>query len=372
MMGPSPEPDGALPMTQTLPPRRQDAPKRVLAIYNTDYDAELTAESGADVSAVEAAARAVTRAIADAGYEAELVGVEGPDVGELVARLRADPPDLVFNLCESLAGDARNELVVPALLDMLGIPYTGPGPLAIGMCLHKEHAKQILTGRGVLTPPHRILASPGDFEDPELERLAYPCLLKPAHEDASVGIHTTSVVRGVSELRRRAAELLARHRQPVLAERYIEGRELNVSLLGNPGELRVLPLHEIDFSAMPAGRPHIVSYAAKWDEGHEEYAGTVPVPLGEASPALVRVVHDTAKTAFLALGLQDFGRVDIRVDADGRAWVIDVNPNCDLSPDAGVARAAKLDGMPYSALIGRVCDIAWRRCVSDREDARAR
>ena len=347
------------------------APRRIVALYNTDYDAELTAQTGADVSAVEEAARAVTRAIGEAGYDADLFGIEGPDLGELVATLRADPPDLVFNLCESLSGDARNEIVLPAVLEMLGIPYTGPGPLAIGMCLHKEHAKQVLSARGVPTPPYRILATSSDVEAPDLGDLDYPYFLKPAHEDASVGIHVGNLVRGKEELCARAAELIARHKQPVIAERYVEGREINVTLLGNGASLRVLPLHEIDFSEMPADRPHVLSYAAKWDESHPEYAGTRPVLLEGADAALVRAVEDVAKAAFSALGLRDFGRVDIRVDEAGKPWVIDVNPNCDLSPDAGVARAARIAGMAYPELVGEVCAIAWSRYVRHREEARA-
>ena len=129
--------------------------------------------------------------------------------------------------------------------------------------------------------------------------------------------------------------------QPVLAERYVEGREINVTLLGNGAELRVLPLHEIDFAAMPADRPRIVSYAAKWDESHVDYAGTKPVPLRDATPALVAAVERVARAAWHALGLRDYGRVDLRVDATGTPWVIDVNPNPDISPDAGVARAGR-------------------------------
>jgi D-alanine-D-alanine ligase len=347
--------------TMSKPPAR--APQRVLAIYNTDYDAELIATTGADVSAVEAAARAVASGIAEAGYQAELVGIDGHDLGPLLDRLRRDPPDLVFNLCESLCGDARNELVLPALLDMLGVPYTGPGPLTLGMCLHKERAKQVLAARGVPTPPYLLLRGEADLKASELAELDFPYFLKPAHEDASVGIEASNVVRDAEALRRRAAEMLERHRQPVVAERYIDGREVNVTLLGNGDALRVLPLHEIDFSQMPAGRPHIISYAAKWDESHDEYAGTLPVPLRGADPELEEAITEAAQAAFSALELRDFGRVDIRVDGQGRPWVIDVNPNCDLSPDAGVARAAARAGARYPQLVGEVCEIAWRRYV---------
>jgi D-alanine-D-alanine ligase len=147
----------------------------------------------------------------------------------------------------------------------------------------------------------------------------------------------------------------------VLAERYVDGRELNVTLIGNAPDLRVLPLHEIDFAAMPPDRPRIVSYAAKWDERHVDYAGTKPVPLRNASAALITSVERVARDSWAALGLRDYGRIDLRVDAGNTAWVIDVNPNPDISPDAGVARAAQIAGMSYPQLIAHIADVAYRR-----------
>lgn len=332
------------------------APRRVLVLYNTDYDAELIA--AVDVSAVRLSAEAIAGAVAEAGFDSELVGLQGPDLAALLARLERDPPDLVFNLCESLSGDARNELVVPAVLDMLGVRYTGTGALGIGLCLHKDRAKDALCARGVPTPPARVLRGLGDLD--ELGDIDFPCFLKLAHEDASVGIEARNRAGDRAALEARARELLAQYRQPVLVEGYVAGREVNVTLLGNPPGLEVLPLHEIDFSAMPPDRPHIVSYAAKWDEDHDEYAGTRPVPM-HAAPALAARIEAVARQAFAAVGVRDFGRVDLRVDEDGQPWVIDVNPNCDLSPDAGVARAAARAGMSYAALIGRICRVAWSR-----------
>jgi D-alanine-D-alanine ligase len=147
----------------------------------------------------------------------------------------------------------------------------------------------------------------------------------------------------------------------VIAERFIDGREVNVTVMETADGLTTLPLHEISFADMPDDRPRIVSYAAKWDESHVDYGGTKPVPMTDVSPQLARAIEDTATATFRALELRDFGRVDLRIDEHGQPWVIDVNPNCDLSPDAGVARAARHGGLSYPQLCGRVCESAWRR-----------
>ena len=334
-------------------------PRRVTVLYNNDYDEELIA--AVDVSAVRTSAQAITQAVAEYGFASTLVGVHGLDLGEVMGQLTADRPDLVFNLCESLNHDARNEIVIPSVLEMLGVPYTGSGSLSLGLCLHKQRCKEILRARAIDTPDYLVLSDPREFEHPLATELAYPYFLKLAHEDASVGIDERNRVADWHALCERTEELLAHYRQPVIAEQYIAGREVNVTVLGNGPSIQVLPLHEIDFSAMPPGRPHIVSYAAKWDPEHVDYAGTKPVPMTAVRPELAMNIEKVAIDAYAALGLRDFGRVDLRVDNSGRPWVIDVNPNCDLSPDAGVARAAAHIGIDYTALIGRVCELAWAR-----------
>jgi D-alanine-D-alanine ligase len=340
---------------------------RVVVLYNTDYDEELTLASNVDVSEVRAAAMAVHRAAVDHGLEAELAGVHGRDLEELIATFRKDPPDLVFNLCESLCGDTRNELVVPAVLDLLGIAYTGPGPLAIGLCLHKDRAKGVLAQRGIPTPPSVVIGGEAELDDPAdplgLAKLAYPFFLKLVREDASVGIEAGNLVRDRAALVDRARAMLRQFKQPVLAERFVDGREVNVTVMGNGEEARAMPLHEIDFGHMPPERPRILTYAAKWDDQHVDYAGSKPVPMRDVAPALRAAIERTAEASFRALGLRDFGRVDCRIDADGVPWVIDVNPNCDLSPDAGFARAAQASGLSYPQTIGRICELAWRRHV---------
>jgi D-alanine-D-alanine ligase len=305
---------------------------------------------------------AIHDALVAQGYASYLRGIHGRDVFEVLAKLSEDRPDLVFNLCESMEGDARNEPTLAGLLDLFGIPYTGADLLGLASCLHKQRAKDILLARGIPTPPYRFLES----TDEDFSKLDYPWFLKLAHEDASVGITEANLVRTPEALRERTREMIAQYKQPVLAERYVEGREVNVTLIGNGSDVQILPLHEIDFSAMPKDRPRIISYAAKWDESHVDYAGTKPVPLRDASPKLVAAVEGVARAAYIAMGLRDYGRVDLRVDAQGTPWVIDVNPNCDISPDAGFARAGKVAGLTYPALIDLIATAAWKRVTRRR------
>ncbi len=339
-----------------------EVPARIVVLHNTDYDAELTAGTGVDVSAVRASAMAVVDALRIAGFEVELVGIEGArDLAAVMDAMRQRRPDVVFNLCESLGGDPRNEPIIPALFDLHRIPYTGADGLCLGICLHKRRTKHMLFGCGVPTPPFRFLAAERDLEAVRAEALDYPWFLKLAHEDASIGVEETNLVVDFDALAARTRRMWSEFGQSVLAERYIAGREVNVTMFGDGDRVEVLPLHEIDFAAMPPDRPHIVTYAGKWDEHHVDYAGTKPVPLRGASAELCARIEAAARAAWAAVGLRDYGRVDLRVDADGGAWVIDVNPNPDISPDAGVARSAQVAGIAYPQLVRRVVEGAYAR-----------
>ncbi len=332
---------------------------RIACLFNNDF--ELVPGAGADAAAVRASAESICQALRDAGHDAELVSLQGRDLVAVLGKLERDKPDLVFNLCESLCGVAVNEVAVPAVLDLFELRYTGSDASALALALNKPRSKDVLLGRGIATPPYRVLASVADIERVSAEALDYPWFMKLANEDASVGITEANVLADGAALATRAKQLLAEFGSPLIVERYVPGREVNVTLLGSGKNVRFLPLHEIDFGAMPAGRPHIVSYAAKWDENHVDYEGTKPVPIKNATPALVAAIEQTARAAWDAIGLRDYGRVDLRIDPAGVPWVIDVNPNCDISPDAGVARAAAATGWSYPRLISTIAELALER-----------
>jgi D-alanine-D-alanine ligase len=338
------------------PPGRRVRPKRIAVLYNVDYeDARPEVDPGwAARAEVGVVARGVAGALVDAGYEAHLVPVEG-DLVCMRSRLAEIEPDCAFNLCESLAGDARLESAVPLVLELLGIPFTGSPPQVLGFALRKDRVKQRLEEAGIPTPAGRVLASPDDPCD-----LPFPLIVKPVREDGSVGISRASLVRARSELAGAVEAVRTSLRQPALVERFIEGRELNVALIGHPTP-RVLPLSEIDFSALPADAPRIVSYDAKWASGSVDDLGTVPVLHPSLPNSVAARVRRAAAEAFRAVGVRDYGRVDVRLANTGIPYVVDVNPNCDLSPSAGMARAAAAVGIDYGSLVGLLVRYALRR-----------
>jgi D-alanine-D-alanine ligase len=342
-------------------------PKRlsVLVLHNRDFPTPDDPEfaSRADV---ENAARDIAGALAERGHVATPLAVPAGDPGaavaEVLATVRAHRPDLVFNLCESLDGDARHEAVLPSLFELCGVPYTGSGPLSLATALRKDRTKLVLRAHRVPTPLGFVVDALGDLPSSSLP--PFPLIVKPAREDASTGIELSSVVHNPTELKQRVEAVLMRYKQPALVEQFIGGREVYVSLIGNGAELTALPMHEVDFSAMPAGAPHIVTYEGKWNTDSPEYHGTKPVKAELTGAARARLA-DAARAAFAALELRDYARVDLRLASDGKAYVIDVNPNCDLSNGAGVSRAAGFGGIAYPDLIERICQAAWARYETD-------
>jgi D-alanine-D-alanine ligase len=327
----------------------------ITLLHNADADA-LEEDPGREARAdVERVSVELARVLGTGGYEVSVLPV-GESPADIVGPLSARTTDLVLNLCESIGGDARGEMAVPCLLDLLGLPYSGSGPLALGLALHKDKAKELLLARGVPTPPFRFVERLAQLDGLELP---FPLIVKPSREDASVGVDFDSVVEDERGLRDAVRRVLRTFKQPALVERFIPGREVYVSLLGNAPRT-ALPLSEIRFGDAFAGRPHIVSYRAKWETSSAECIDSPSVPCTLPRQLEARMV-DTALAAFEALGCRDYGRVDLRLSDDGQPWVIDINPNCDLHPEAGFARSAAAAGLEYSALALRLVDVALER-----------
>ncbi|MEJ2201540.1 MAG: ATP-grasp domain-containing protein, partial [Desulfuromonadaceae bacterium] len=308
----------------------------------------------------EKEARAVKTALHQLGHKVKLVAL-GPDLMGFVEELRASKPELVFNLCEGFWGDSRKELHVAALLDLLGMAYTGSSPLCLGLTQDKARSKDLLQAHSLPTPRY-VLVRPGELF-PKTKNLIYPLMVKPRFEDASLGITLDSIVEDEKALSKRIHYVHETYRQGALVEEFIEGRELNVAVLGN-APMEALPISEIVFQ--PGLKRTIVSYEGKWLENSREYAQTEPVCPAALKAKETLLVRDVSLRACKLLDCRDYARVDIRL-REGIPYILEINANPDLSPDAGLARSAAAAGLSYPKLIDRILNLTLKR----KEAARA-
>jgi D-alanine-D-alanine ligase len=266
--------------------------------------------------------------------------------------------DLVFNLVESFAGDDTADFKVAAFLDLMGKMYTGTGTNGLLLAQDKAVAKKIFAFHGIHTPTFaKCYRGRLDFS----HDLQFPVIVKPAREDGSIGIEFSAVVNSIRELMERMDWLHAHFDSPVLIEEYIEGREIYVGVLGNENA-EALPIVELDLSKLPEGTPRIAAAEVKWGKGTKEaYRDTKSAIATDLPEETVQLLHQTALAAYQALELRDYGRVDMRLQADGRVQVIEVNPNPWLSSRAEFAMAARKSGRTYTELIGEIIDLASAR-----------
>jgi D-alanine-D-alanine ligase len=320
---------------------------RVAIVYNDDAAlAHGDAQDALAVQGVVACARAVASALAERGHEVELRAL-GPEPRETARFVESLACDVVFNLVEAIGGDAQLEPAFAWLCELACLRYTGSPPRAMTLCLEKPLAQALLASRGLPVPRNTLFVR----GDESASSLRFPLIVKPAREDASHGIASESVVRDERQLRARAKYVIEHYAQPALVEEFIDGREINVGLLETPRGLEILPLSEIDYSGFPSDMPHIVSYAGKWIETSRDWELTKVMPARDLSREQRHRVESVARYAFETLGLRGYGRVDLRLDAKNEPFVIDVNANPDVSPDAGFALAAARASYAYADVV---------------------
>ncbi len=314
-----------------------------------DAVAESEAASGAPSAPAQTAER-IMEALARLGYRPLELSLKPNEIGEWVKRIIDGDFDFAFNLAETLGGVAEGEHLMAAAVELLEIPMTGASAATLLYCLNKGHCAAMLRANGVAVPDWATI----DAGDPPPEDWQkFPAIVKPAAEDGSNGIHPSSVVRSMEELRETVARLQADWSDLVIQE-FIQGREINLAIVGD----QMLPPAEIDFSTLPEGSPPIVSFEAKWMSGSPEDRGTRPICPAQLSPEQVKELQRTAGRAWRVMGGGGYARIDIRLADDGTAYVIDVNPNPDLSLDAGLARQAGVAGWSYDELIGKIVETA--------------
>ena len=266
--------------------------------------------------------------------------------------------DLVFNLTESYAGDDTMEMNVAAYMDLIGLPYTGAGPHASFLAQDKATAKKMFAFHGIRTP-YFATAYRGNID--HAHDVKFPLIVKPQLEDGSIGIDAAAVVNGVKELMERVQYVQNEFDSPALIEEYIEGREIYAAILGSYERTEVLPLVELDLSQLPEGVPRIASRDVKFERDSHAYKVTKSAIVENLDEETTQKLSDTAIAAYRAVKLRDYGRIDMRLTADGEVYVIEANPNPWLSSKHEFAMAAKKSGRSYTELIKNIVELALER-----------
>lgn len=298
----------------------------------------------------------IAKKLVSLGFNAYTLNIKD-NLEMMLKNLKDDKPDVIFNFVEIYKDNPRLEMNIVGLFELMEIPYTGAPSMGLANCQNKILAKRMLSSAGIRIPQFFIVYAKTTRYP---HKLNYPLLVKPAFEDASVGIENESIVNDSSHLKKRVEHVLKQFHQPALVEEFIEGRELNVAIMGDR-RLRILPISEIDFSTMPDHLHNIVSYQAKWDPNHESYHKTIPKCPASLPMLIEKKAKEVAFRAFKVMGCRDYARVDIRLSKDNKLYVLEVNPNPDITEGAGFMRSAEHAGMSYAQALKRIVKYALGR-----------
>jgi D-alanine-D-alanine ligase len=315
------------------------------------------------VTSVMDSVKAVEESLVARGHTVERLGLT-PPWEQVPPALRQLDADAVFNLFEGFEGRSDTEWMVARELEGLGLPFTGASSQALALCLNKAQAKECLLRRGVATARFQLL----DTATAKQFALPFPVIVKPMKEDASHGLTSRSVVYDAQALAAQVAYVEREYGAPVLVEQFLPGREFTVSILsrGDGQSPRIFPPSEMQYAADMPGPP-ILTYGAKWSPQDPAYKATTLVCPAQLPQDLVRQINTVALAGYQAVGAPDYARVDLRGDAQGVLHILEINPNPDLWPEAGMGLQTKADGVDYGELVQMIVDLALeRRSVDGR------
>jgi D-alanine-D-alanine ligase len=340
---------------------------RVTIIF-TDYFSEIDPLTGEkrkvnphDLSeaSYDAGIKVIEKSLKSKDFIVNSYGVRNDLLG-LIKFLKEDKPDVIFNLCESFNNEATNEMHIAGLYELLKISYTGASSYTLGLLLQKARVKELLQFYNYHTPKFAVINNPASFTFDG--NLSFPLIVKPSREDASVGISNKSIVYDLESLKKQINDLFVELKQPILVEEYIEGRELNIAVMGDTDPV-ALPISEIDFTGLPEEYPKIVTFNAKWMDSSLEYIGTKGMCPAKLDPEIGEHLRNTALNIFKMLKCRDYARVDLRLDKNNKPYILEVNPNPDLSSDAGFYRSARTAGFNYEEMLEHIVHLAFKRKV---------
>lgn len=331
---------------------------KVLVLFDTagtpPADQDFTKELKTDDWAAEAH---VIAALQQLGHEVRTIGV-WDEPGMIIDEIKANPPDVVFNLTEHFNEVSAYDRNVAGLLEMMGVPYTGSSPTGLTLCKNKGMAKELLAYHKIRVPNFALFSPKATIKKPP--RLKFPLFIKPAEEEASYGISQDSFVETEEALEERIRFIHERMNQTALAEEYIEGREIYVSLIGNE-RLQVLPLREVIFTEVPADQPKFSTFKAKWDDAYRKRWGIQNVFAEPFPDGTVQRIGKICKAVYRALRIHGYGRIDLRVTPDDEVVILEANPNPNLDRDDEFAQSAIKAGLTYERMIQRILRLALSR-----------
>ena len=284
------------------------------------------------------------------------------DHARLLERLRADPPAFVLNFCDTgFRNQARLELHVAACLEMLDIPYSGSGPVALGLCYDKALVRALAQSLGIAVPRERLLR-PGEV----LADMEFPAFIKPNRGDGSFGITADSVVADRSEADAYIEQLrAARPGEDIVVQEFLSGDEYGVGIIGNPRDgFVILPALEVDYSALDPALPRLLDYSSKTDP-ESPYWNDIHFRVARIDDAAQRGIRESCQALFQRLGLRDYARFDFRTDANGTIKLMEVNPNPAWCWDGKLAHMASHMGERHSGLLRLIIEAARKRCFGN-------
>jgi D-alanine-D-alanine ligase len=324
---------------------------KVLALFDaiapTAIDQDLSAELATQDWKAE---RDVLAALGKLGHETQHLAIFD-DLDLLRQKLDAFQPDVIFNLADQFKNNRAFDQNIVSFLEMHGVPFTGCGSTGLTLCKHKAISKKILGYHRIRTPEFTVIARGKRASRPA--RLKFPILVKPLKEEASYGISQASFVETDEQLKERVQFIHDSYDNDVIAEEYIAGRELYVSILGTE-RLTVFPIRELLFKEVPPEEPRIATYRAKWDETYRKKWGLDNQFAKDLDPALAREIVHTCKRIYRLLTIDGYGRVDLRVTPANEIYFIEANPNPHLAADEDFAQSALKMGITYPRLVERI------------------
>jgi D-alanine-D-alanine ligase len=330
---------------------------RLLVLFDTDGEPPASQDYKKQIESTDEAEFDIARALIAQGHQVRMFGFRD-SLDQLVAGLRAEPADVIFNLAERFRGQSALDYTVTAVLDMLGLPYTGASSEGLMLARDKALTKKVFAYQGIRIPHFMVCHRGAAVQRPS--DLRFPLIVKPLDEDASVGIAQASVVRDDDALKERVSFIHERIKTDAIVEEFIAGRELYIGVMGNDPPVALPPI-EMVFGNDSTVESRIATFKAKWSVRYREGRGIQNMIAENLSDELRQRLAEVALRAYEAAGLRDYGRIDVRLAHDDAIYVVEANPNPYLAEGEDLAWAAEEGGHLYPDFIEKIAEMAIKR-----------